>query len=83
MKVGSAGTAMNDELDLDLRPDQWDALKALRAPAENPSRMSRFAVESLITLGLVATRGDSLALTPAGRKMLVRGSEKLLQDLAA
>jgi hypothetical protein len=45
--------------------------------------MSRFAVESLITLGLVAMRGDSFALTPAGRKMLVRGSEKLLQDLAA
>jgi len=82
MDSGSAGTAMNNEFDLELRPDQWDALKALRAP-ENPSRMSRFAVESLITLGLVAMRGDSFALTPAGRKMLVRGSEKLLQDLAA
>ncbi|MBR0751365.1 hypothetical protein JQ604_04140 [Bradyrhizobium jicamae] len=74
---------MNNDIELELRPDQWEALKALRAPEANPSRMRRFAVESLITLGLVAPRGDSLALTPAGRKMLVRGSEKLLQDLAA
>ncbi|WP_426435674.1 hypothetical protein [Bradyrhizobium genosp. P] len=74
---------MNEELDLELRPDQWDALKALRTPAENPSKLSRFAVESLITLGYVAMRGDSFVLTPAGRKVLVRGSSQLLLDIAA
>jgi len=72
---------MNEEFEL--RPDQWDALKALRAPAANPSRLNRFAVESLITLGYVALRGDSFALTPAGRKVLIRGSSQLLLDIAA
>jgi hypothetical protein len=69
--------------EIELRPDQWEALKALRAPAANPSRLNRFAVESLITLGYVAMRGDSFALTPAGRKVLVRGSSQLLLDIAA
>ena len=69
--------------EFELRPDQWDALKALRAPAANPSRLNWFAVESLITLGYVALRGDAFALTPAGRKVLVRGSSLLLLDIAA
>ncbi|WP_338831199.1 hypothetical protein [Bradyrhizobium sp. 27S5] len=69
--------------EFEFRPDQWDALKALRAPAANPSRLNRFAVESLITLGYVAVRGDAFALTPAGRKVLVRGSSLLLLDIAA
>jgi hypothetical protein len=74
---------MNDEFDTELTPNQWEVLKALRTPAANPSRISRFAVESLIALGLVALRGDSFALTPAGRKVLIRGSSTLLQDIAA
>ena len=69
--------------EFELRPDQWDALKALRAPAANPSRLNRFAVESLVTLGYIAMRGDSFELTPAGRKVLVRGSSLLLLDIAA
>jgi hypothetical protein len=74
---------MNDEFDTELTADQWEVLKALRAPAANPSRINRFSVESLIMLGLVAMRGESLVLTPAGRKVLVRGSSKLLLDIAA
>jgi hypothetical protein len=74
---------MNDEFDYELGLDQWEALKALRAPAANPSRMRRYAVESLIELGLVAMRGDSMVITPLGRKVLVRGSSQLLQDIAA
>jgi ribosomal protein S19E (S16A) len=74
---------MNDEFDYELTPDQWEVLKALRAPAENPSRIRRFAVERLTALGFVATRGDSFVITPLGRKVLVRGSPRLLQDLAA
>ena len=74
---------MNDEFEYELTLDQWEALKALRAPAANPSRMRRSAVESLIVLGLVALREDSMAITPAGRKVLIRGSSQLLQDIAA
>ena len=74
---------MNDELDYELTLNQWEALKALRAPAANPSRLRRSAVESLITLGLVALREDSMVITPAGRKVLIRGSSQLLHDIAA
>ena len=74
---------MNDEIDYELTADQWEALKALRAPAANPTRIRRSAVDSLVTLGFVAMRGDSLMLTPLGRKILVRGSSQLLRDIAA
>jgi len=74
---------MNDEFEYELTSDQWEVLKALRAPAANPSRIRRFAVDSLITLGLVAMRGDSFVITPLGRKVLIRGSSQLLQDIAA
>jgi ribosomal protein S19E (S16A) len=74
---------MNDEFDYELTSDQWELLKALRAPAANPSRIRRFAVERLTALGLVAARGDSFVITPLGRKVLVRGSSQLLHDIAA
>jgi ribosomal protein S19E (S16A) len=74
---------MNDEFDYELTPNQWEVLKALRAPAANPSIIRRFAVERLTALGLVAMRGDSFVITPLGRKVLIRGSSRLLQDLAA
>ena len=74
---------MNDEIDYELTADQWEALKALRAPAANPTRIRRSAVDSLVTLGFVAMRGDLLVLTPLGRKILVRGSSQLLRDIAA
>ncbi len=74
---------MNDEFDYELTSDQWETLKALRSPAASIPRINRFAVESLITLGLVAIRNDSPVLTPQGRKVLVRGSSRLLLDIAA
>ena len=40
-------------------------------------------IDSLITLGLAAVNGDTPAITAKGRKVLVRGSSLLLQDLAA
>jgi hypothetical protein len=58
---------MNDEFDYELTSDQWELLKALRAPAASPSRIRRFAVERLTALGLVAARGDSFVITPLGR----------------
>ena len=75
--------AMNDEVDHDLTPDQWDALKNLRNPASQPQRMSRFTIQGLIALGLVAMNGEVPVLTSDGRKVLVRGSSRLLLDLAA
>jgi len=74
---------MNDEFDYDLTPDQWETLKALRTPASRLPRMSRFTIDRLIALGLAAMNGDAPALTPTGRKVLIRGSSLLLQDLAA
>lgn len=75
---------MNAELDYDLSTDQWEALKALRTHASNLRRVpTRFAIEQLIALGLAATGGDGHFITPAGRKVLIRGSSRLWEDVAA
>jgi hypothetical protein len=74
---------MNDELDYDLTPAQWETLKALRTPASQLPRMRRHAVDALIAMGLATMNGDMPAITATGRKVLVRGSSLLLQDLAA
>ena len=74
---------MNDELDYQLTPDQWEALKNLRNAASLPTRMNRFTIDSLIALGLAAISGDTPVITSMGRKVLVRGSSQLLLDLAA
>ena len=74
---------MNDEVDYDLTPDQWDVLKNLRNAASRPRRMNRFTIQALIALGLVTINGDVPVLTSNGRKVLIRGSSCLLLDLAA
>ncbi|MBN8992011.1 MAG: hypothetical protein J0H42_27540 [Rhizobiales bacterium] len=74
---------MMDEFDYDLTHEQWDVLKNLRNIAGRPPRMSRFAIERLMALGLVAMHGDLPVLTANGRKVLIRGSSQLLLDLAA
>lgn len=71
---------MNAELDCDLTPDQWETLKALRAPAARPS--SRYALESLVALDLVSIDAGCPVMTARGRHVLVRGSSRLL-DVAA
>lgn len=68
------------ESEYDLTPDQWQALKALRAPARLAS--SRFAVEQLVALELAAMDDGHPVITSMGRKVLVRGSSRLL-DLVA
>jgi hypothetical protein len=73
---------MSDENDFDLRPDQWEALKALRAPFVKLPAPARFALDSLVALGLVSIDGRVPAITEKGRKALVRGSFSLL-DAAA
>ncbi len=73
---------MSDENDFDLRPDQWEALKALRAPFAKITAPARFALDSLVALGLVSIDDRAPVLTEKGRKALVRGSFSLL-DAAA
>lgn len=72
---------MNDDVDYDLSPDQWEALKALRHHALR-GHVKTYMVEDLAKLGLVMISDGLAMLTPTGRKVLVRGSCRLL-DLAA
>ena len=72
---------MNAEFDYDLTPDQWEMLKALRAPAPKARALNRFVVENLVALGLAETTDSRAVLTPKGRSVLLRGSPRLL-DLA-
>jgi hypothetical protein len=73
---------MNDDLDFDLSWDQWEALKALRSPVSRDRLLKAYVVEGLVKLGLVAVGDGVPVMTPVGRKVLVRGSCRLL-DLAA
>jgi hypothetical protein len=74
---------MNEEFDYDLTPSQWGTLKALRTPASRLPRMNRYTIDGLIALELATMHGDTPLLTAKGRKVLIRGSSLLLQDLAA
>jgi hypothetical protein len=73
---------MNAEFDYDLTPDQWETLKALRAPAPRARALNRFVVETLVALQLAGITDGRAVLTPKGRSVLLRGSPRLL-DLAA
>jgi hypothetical protein len=73
---------MNDEIDYALTSDQWETLKALRVPVSRLSALNRFVLDDLVAIGL-ATMSDNLpAMTPKGRKALIRGSFRLW-DVAA
>ncbi|MBK3666837.1 hypothetical protein JJE66_37220 [Bradyrhizobium diazoefficiens] len=73
---------MSNDVDFDLSPDQWEALRALRNPVSNGRLSKAYLLEGLIELGLVVVNDGTPAMTPAGRKVLVRGSCRLL-DVAA
>jgi hypothetical protein len=73
---------MNAELDYDLTPDQWETLKALRAPVSKLSTLNRLIIRDLVALHLVVMIENVPVITPQGRKVLVRGSSRLL-DVAA
>ncbi|WP_298252096.1 hypothetical protein [Bradyrhizobium sp.] len=73
---------MNDESDFDLKPDQWEALKALRAPFARPSAATRSALGDLVALGLVTISDRIPAITEKGRRALIRGSFRLLDGAA-
>jgi hypothetical protein len=71
---------MSVESDYDLTHDQWEALKALRAPARLAA--NRSALAQLVALQLAAIDDGCPVITSMGRQVLVRGSSKLL-DLVA
>jgi hypothetical protein len=73
---------MNAEIDYDLTPDQWLALKALRGPAEENRGLIRSVVDNLIALGLATKTDDRPVITRKGRSVLLRGSPRLW-DVAA
>ena len=73
---------MSNDFDFELAPDQWEALRTLRNPLSNGRLSKSYLVKGLVELGLVAINDGVPAITPAGRKVLVRGSCRLL-DLVA
>jgi hypothetical protein len=73
---------MNDQIDYNLTPDQWETLKAIRVPTSRLSALNRFALEDLVALGLAAMSDNLPVITPKGRKALIRGSSRLW-DVAA
>ena len=73
---------MSNDVDFDLSSDQWEALKALRNPVPSGRLAKAYLLEGLVKLGLVHVNDGTPAMTPTGRKVLVRGSCRLL-DLAA
>ncbi len=73
---------MHPEFDYDLTLGQWETLKALRKPGALPHKAIRHQLEKLIALKLVLMCEDLPLLTTQGRKVLIRGSPRLL-DVAA
>jgi hypothetical protein len=73
---------MNAEIDYDLTPDQWEALKALRLPALERRILNRSVLKPLIALQLATITDDGPVITPKGRSVLLRGSPRLW-DVAA
>ena len=69
---------MSAEVDHDLTSDQWETLKMLRLPASRRRALNRFVVERLIALQLAVLIDEQPVITPQGRKVLVRGSSRLL-----
>jgi len=73
---------MSNDFDFDLSSDKWEALRALRNPVARDRLLKGDVVEGLVGLGLVSIRDGLPIMTSTGRKVLVRGSCRLL-DLAA
>jgi hypothetical protein len=73
---------MSDDIDYDLTPEQWETLKSLRMPVSRLPGLRGFALERLVALGLAMVSENVPAMTPKGRKALIRGSSKLW-DVAA
>jgi hypothetical protein len=73
---------MSAEIDYDLMPGQWEALKEIRVPALNGRALNRSVVEQLVALQLAEINDGRPVITPKGRSVLLRGSPRLW-DVAA
>ena len=73
---------MTNDVDFELSPDQWEVLRVLRNPVASGRLSKAYLLEGLVKLGLVIVNDGMPAMTPIGRKVLVRGSCRLL-DVAA
>jgi hypothetical protein len=73
---------MSDEIDYDFTPNQWEALKALRMPALKIAALNPVVLDDLVAFGLATMSDNVPAITPKGRKALIRGSSRLW-DVAA
>lgn len=73
---------MDSVHDCDLTPDQWETLKALRGPASPARPRARHVLEGLVALDLVSIDAGFPVITARGRRVLIRGSSRLL-DVAA
>ncbi|MGJ4947932.1 hypothetical protein [Bradyrhizobium sp. HKCCYLS20291] len=73
---------MNAEIEHELTPDQWETLKALRIPARERRRLNGMIVNQLAALELASISDGIAEITKMGRKVLIRGSSRLL-DVAA
>ena len=74
---------MDTELDYDLTLDQWEALKALRIPATERRGLNRSMVDQFVALEIATISDGVLRITAKGRSVLLRGSPRLLLDIAA
>jgi hypothetical protein len=73
---------MSAEIDYDLTPDQWEALKQIRVPGLHGRALNRAVVEQLVKLRLAEIDDGRPVITPKGRSVLLRGSPRLW-DVAA
>jgi hypothetical protein len=73
---------MSNDVEFDLASVQWEALRALRNPVPNGRLAKAYVIDELVRLGLVVVDNGVPAITSVGRKVLVRGSCRLL-DLVA
>jgi hypothetical protein len=73
---------MATQLEHDLAPSLWEALKALRRAGAEMSGGGALAVSELVELGLATLEHGRPLITAEGRQVLLRGSP-LLWDVAA
>ena len=64
---------MSNDFDVELAPDQWEALRALRNSPSNGRLSKPHLIDGLVALGLVVVSDGVPVMTTAGRKVLVRG----------
>jgi hypothetical protein len=77
-----AGNAMTTQLEHDLAPSLWEALKAMRRAGGELRGAQGPVVTELVELGLATLEQGRPLITTEGRQVLLRGSP-LLWDVAA